>query len=103
MSTPVAPTPAALIAGEFLSYLQTHQGLPVAGYLQPPEVVPAKREQSPFNGEVAPTALPLNRDCFAVELDLPTSRLEGDDHGSRRVHPLLGDERRRIRRGSSFG
>ena len=37
---PVAPTPASLVAAEFLSYLQIRKGLSVPGYLQPPEAVP---------------------------------------------------------------
>ena len=40
MGTPVAPTPAALVAAEFVSYLQTQKGLKVAGYLDPPRAPP---------------------------------------------------------------
>src|SRR5437762_14369440 len=37
MRTPAAPTPAALVAAELLTYLQLHKGLPAEGYLSPPE------------------------------------------------------------------
>ena len=40
MGNPVAPTPASLVAAEFLSYLQIRKGLNVPGYLSPPEEVP---------------------------------------------------------------
>ena len=40
MGASLSPTPASLVAAEFLSYLQIRKGLSVPGYLQAPEDVP---------------------------------------------------------------
>ena len=47
-----------------------------------PEAVPTKGKQSAFNGEVAPTALVLDWDRFAVKLDSRATPLERGNHGS---------------------
>jgi aminoglycoside phosphotransferase (APT) family kinase protein len=83
MGTPVAPTPAALVAAEFLSYLQIRKGLKVAGYLRPPKAVPDSWETYTYRlqldgGPDVPAALrrPLALRVYAGPEGLPRLRRE---------------------------
>ena len=83
MGVPVAPTPASLVAAEFLSYLQIRKGLSVPGYLQPPEDVPDGWETYTYRLQLhgrnrLPSALrrPLALRVYAGPEGLPRLRRE---------------------------